>query len=132
VESLVFAANVELGENHHVLGVDGSVGDPVFLGKRVWGVHDEFFGFVVVDGCGLHLDGVVSVPQLRQSEASHVVQAVDTVEEFVVVALRPKLEDRPAKQVELDGHFRRHGRVDHRRKLVGGKYSEWIVSEVHD
>ena len=41
VESLVFAANVELGENHHVLGVDGSVGDPVFLGKRVWGVHDE-------------------------------------------------------------------------------------------
>ena len=42
VESLVFATNVELGENHHVLGVDGSVGDPVFLGKRVWGVHDEF------------------------------------------------------------------------------------------
>ena len=42
VESLVFATNVELGENHHVLGVDGSVSDPVFLGKRVWGVHDEF------------------------------------------------------------------------------------------
>ena len=82
------------------------------------------FGFVVVDGCGLHLDGVVPVPQLRQSEASHVVQAVDTVEEFVVVALRPKLEHRPAKQVELDGHLGRHGRVDHSRKLVGGKYSE--------
>ena len=42
VKTLIFAANVELGKNHHMFGVDGSVGDPVFLGKWVRGVHDEF------------------------------------------------------------------------------------------
>ena len=86
-------------------------------------LNEELLKVNIPGGCG-GSTGIASVARLRQSEASHVVQAVDTVEEFVVVALSPKLEHRPAKQVELDGHFRRHGRVDHRRKLVGGKYSE--------
>ena len=65
---------------------------------------------LVIDGCGLHFNRVVSVPQLGESEAPHLLQVVDAVQK-VVVSLRSQAQNRPAKQVKLDGHLGAHGWV---------------------
>ena len=42
VDPLVDPVDVELGEDDHVLGVDGAVRNPVLLRERRGGVHHEF------------------------------------------------------------------------------------------
>ena len=66
-----------------------------------WSINDELLGLGVVDGRGLHLDGVVAVTELREAEASDVVEVVDAVEVPLVVPLRPQFQHCSAKQVEL-------------------------------
>jgi hypothetical protein len=40
---MILALDLQLRHDHHVLGVNGPVGDPVLLRQRVRRVYDEFF-----------------------------------------------------------------------------------------
>ena len=71
------------------------------LVQPTWSINDELLGLGVVDGRGLHLDCVVAVAELREAEASDVVEVVDAVEVPLVVPLRSQFKHSSAKQVEL-------------------------------
>ena len=64
-----------------------------YLGQGVGRVDDELLGLVVVGGGGLHLHGVVAVPELGQAEAADVIEIVDTLKKTVIQscnAINPK------------------------------------------
>jgi hypothetical protein len=77
VDSLMLALDVGLRENKGVVGMDSSVGDPVFLGEDGGAVDDKLFCFVVIGGSCLHLNRVVAVAQLSQTETSCDFKRVD-------------------------------------------------------
>ena len=56
-----------------------------------WALHLSFKGLGSIVRSGLHLNRVVSVPELRQPEAPHGLERVDAVKEGAVVAVRPEL-----------------------------------------
>lgn len=41
VNTLVFAIDVKLGKDHHMVGMTCSVSDPVLLGQRCWRVDNQ-------------------------------------------------------------------------------------------
>ena len=53
------------------------MGGEYYLGQGVGRVHNELLGLVVVGGGGLHLHGVVAVPELCQAEAADVIKIVN-------------------------------------------------------
>ena len=128
VNAFVDSVDVQLGEDDDVVGVEGAIGDPILLRQWRWRVDDQFVSRFIVDGSGFHLNGVIAVTQLGETEASNVFQRVDSFDENVVVPLCADFQDRPAKQVELDGHLRRHGTVNDRRVLMGRKYLIRIIN----
>jgi hypothetical protein len=89
IHTLVFAFDDGLAEHQCIVGMDSAVGDPVLLREGCRGIDDELFGFVVVGDCGLHLDGVVTVAQLRQAETPSDIELVDQREqEFMAVGMQ--------------------------------------------
>ena len=130
VDALVPATNKQLSHDHDVLGVHGTVGDPVLLGEGVRRVDDELLGVGVVRGSGLHLHGVVAIAKLCQSKTTNIIEIVDTVQKNFVVSLCAQFEDSSSKQVELDSHLGRHGGVNNGRQFMSSKDPEWIVPEV--
>jgi len=119
VDPLVATADQQLGKHHRPVRVDGAVCDPIFLSQRRRRVDHE--RSIVERRRGLHADGVVSIPGLRQPKAPDVLERVDPVEQQVVMLLRPELQDRSTEQIILDRHLRGHRHVGEGGALVCGK-----------
>ena len=45
MDSLIFSVDDELSHDHNMLGMNCSIGDPIFLSKRVGGVNNKLLGF---------------------------------------------------------------------------------------
>lgn len=60
VDAFILTFDIGLGEHHGIIGVAGSIGDPVFLRHHSGVVYNEFFFFFVISGSGFHLHGVVA------------------------------------------------------------------------
>ena len=65
----------------------GSVCDPELLAKHGGRVDDEFLFLLVIRGRGLHLRRIVTVAELGEAEAAHVLERADFAHERQV-ALR--------------------------------------------
>ena len=144
MDTLILSLHPELSEHDDVLGMAGPVGDPVLLGQRGGGVHDQLVCLGVIGGGGLHLHGVVAIPELCQAEAANVIEIVNalnklfecnennlelTFQESFVMPLCSEFEDSSSEQIKLDSHLGAHGGVND-SKLVSGKNLEWIVDKV--
>ena len=51
------------------MGVNRAIGDPVLPSFGLGGMNDELIRRLVVRGSGLHLDSVVTVAELGETEA---------------------------------------------------------------
>ena len=94
--------------------------NPVLLSLCARRVDDELLLVLVVVGGGLHLDGVVAVGELGESEAADALEAIDRVEQLVVM-LGAELEQRAAEQVELHGQLGGRRRIDHAGDFVSAR-----------
>ena len=61
MNALVFSIHDKVGEDDNVLGMNGAIGDPVFLSQWRGRVHNELLGFLVIRGGRLHFHGIVAV-----------------------------------------------------------------------
>jgi len=71
VDSFVDSVDDGLSKDDGLVGVTGSVSDPVLLRLDAWGVDSELLCSVVISGGGFHLRRVVTVSELCEAEASH-------------------------------------------------------------
>ena len=62
-------------------------------------VDDELLGLVVVGGGGLHLHGVVAVPELGQTKTADVIEIVNTLKNsFYFLVVRSIQRQIPSKR----------------------------------
>ena len=69
---------MQLRHHNGVFGVHRAVGDPIFLRKRMRRVHDDFVSFLIENGRRFHFHGIVAVTEFGESEATDVVQSINT------------------------------------------------------
>ena len=74
IDSLVLALNDSLGEDDSVVCMACSICDPEFLGQGSWRVDLKFLSRCIVNRCSLHLRRIITVAELGEAEAAHVLQ----------------------------------------------------------
>ena len=79
-----------------------AIRDPVLLAEIGGAMHDELACIFIVGGCGLHLHGVVAIPELCEAEAANCLQAVDLVKEVVMTTVMES-KARASEEIELHG-----------------------------
>ena len=106
-----------------------TVCDPELLSLGRWAVDRESIIIFVVCGCSLHLGSIVSVAQLSETEASHVLQTVDCSHKRKV-PISAECHQRTAKQVELYSEFCGKGSVDKAEHFVSCEDIFGVLIEV--
>ena len=129
MNTFVFAIDVRLGKNHNPFGMNGAVGDPVFLAKSSRSVDNPLVGCIVKSGSGDHFNSIVAVSQLGEAKAAHGTEIVDILEDLAV-PFGAQFDHGAAKQVPLDGQLGGERAVDHAAHLVGRKYVERVLFKV--
>ena len=102
VDALVFTAHQSLSKDDGIVGVASTVGDPELLGQGSWRVDHKLLGLLIIDSSGLHLWSIVSISQLSEAEASHVLERVNILQEWQV-SLGMQSHQGATEKVELDG-----------------------------
>ena len=77
--TMVGIVNIELCKHNDVMSMTSSVGDPVLLSSRGRSIDDKLLCLPVKHSRRLHLYGVIAIPKLCESKATHLLQTVNSL-----------------------------------------------------
>ena len=100
VHSLILAFDNSLSKDNSIVGVTGTIGDPVLLGKGSGAVDYEFFSLLIISSSSFHLHCIIAVSEFCETEAAHVCEIIDLGHELLVT-IGGQGHQSTAKQVEL-------------------------------
>ena len=70
--TLIFSVDIQLGKHYDVMGIIGTISDPILLCQGAWCVYNELLCGIVISCCCSHLDSIVTITKLSQAKAAHI------------------------------------------------------------
>jgi len=131
VHAFVLAVDPGLGKHDCVVRVACPIRDPELLGQGRWRVDHELLLRIVISGRRFHLGRIITIPQLGETEAAHVLKAINILHERQM-PLRMESHQRPAKQVKLHRELGRQVTIKLSQHLMCSKNVLFVILEVKD
>ncbi len=106
-----------------------SIGNPELVREDCWRVNGELLSLFIVSGGSLHLWRIVSKAKFGEAETPHVFETINILHDLKV-ALRVKIHECAAEQVELNGELGGEVSIDLAEHLVSCKDVLGVVFEI--